>query len=128
MAIEESSPESHEYCRHHVVLDKAAERSSIFGHQILSVSGDWQAGESLTGSLLILALTNVVGLGTCQLILGKMCIHFISVKVGVVALAVGVMQSHCLFPGQNTCLQRKEGAWKEGASVEKVVVNLVCHN
>lgn len=88
MAMEESSSESHENCSHHVVLDQATEWSSILWHQVLPVGGDWRP-ELGTASCSL--LTNVVGLGTCQLILGKMSIHFIAVKVSIVALAIGIM-------------------------------------
>ena len=38
-------------------------------------------------------LTNSVGFSSSKLILGEVSIHFISIKVSIVALAVGIVKS-----------------------------------
>lgn len=48
--------------------------------------------------------TNVVSLSSGHLILGEVCIHLITVKVSVVALAVGVVEPQCLLTREHPCL------------------------
>ena len=106
MAMKESSSEGHEYGGNHVVLDKTTERSSILGYQVLPVGRDWGARRVRT--LTPPPLTNVVGLGACQLVLREMSVHLVAIKVSIVALAVGIMESHCLFSREDT------GLWEGG--------------
>lgn len=58
--------------------------SPHLGHQVLLVGADER-----------------VGLGAAQLALGEVGVHLVSVEVGVVGLAVGVVEPQHLLPGQD---------------------------
>ena len=54
-------------------------------------------------------LTNVVGFWSTQFVLREVCVHLVAVKVSVVGLAVGVVQSEGLLPRQHSHLLSTNG-------------------
>ena len=49
-------------------------------------------------------LTNAIGFSSGKLILRKVCIHFVSIKVSIVALAVSIMKTKGLLTWENSGL------------------------
>jgi hypothetical protein len=62
---------------------------------ILNETSQWRAiGRH---NVLLVGIGDVLGLGPSQLILGKVTIHFITVKVGVVGITIGVVHPNGLL-------------------------------
>ena len=55
-----------------------------------------------------LKLTNSIGFCSGQLILRKVSIHLISIKVSIIALAVGIVKTKSLFSRKNSGLKSEQ--------------------
>lgn len=82
---QESVLRGHEHTWNYRVLNKASDRLSTCWHNILSVS-----------------CHKFVGFRTGQVTLAQVQVHFISIEISIIGIAVSIVHSNSLFFGQNT--------------------------
>lgn len=72
-------------------------------------------GQTYLGNkVLLIGAGQDVGLGPAQFTLGEVGVHLISIEVGVVGLAVGVVESQDFLLGEDTGAMRLDGGPVQG--------------
>lgn len=87
---------------------------------MLTMTTEWPQGQTYLGNkVLLIGAGQDVGLRPAQLTLGEMGIHLISIKVGIIGLAVGIVESqHFLFRQDAGVVGLDGGSVQGGLSVQ----------
>lgn len=87
---------------------------------MLTMTTEWPQGQTYLGNkVLLIGAGQDVGLCPAQLTLGEMGIHLISIKVGIIGLAVGIVESqHFLFRQDAGVVGLDGGSVQGGLSVQ----------